>query len=134
LVRANADRTPVHDLDEIHVGASRLESRVTADLPPESDHLGSRGVLDEIDEVGDSGIDGVAFHGHPDLSRTGERRRVRLASPTRWEVHTNIPTGAGRRGACRRRPLRPRCAVSTNSLRTPVSPWGPSRVSGCPPR
>src|SRR5207247_5284435 len=54
LVRADADRASVHHLDKIHVGASRLEGLVIADLVTDSDYLGRGYVMDEIDEVWDS--------------------------------------------------------------------------------
>src|SRR3989442_785380 len=90
LVRADADRATVHHLDEIHVGASRLEGLVIADLVTESDYLGRGYVMDEIDEVWDSGIDGMAFQGHHDGARLGRRRQVRLAPPLRRGVQADV--------------------------------------------
>src|SRR5438874_2487168 len=81
---------PVHHLDEIHVGAGRFESHVMADLPPESDHLGRRRVMDEIDEVRDACINGVAFQGHPKLTWMGERRQVRPTTPVMRDIQADV--------------------------------------------
>jgi hypothetical protein len=54
--------------------------------------------MDKIDEVWDSSLDGVAFHGHPKLTWLGQRRQLRPATPVRRDIQADIQPEVGRIG------------------------------------